>query len=35
MALLANKNMWGNNMAGFDWVLEQCKRQAFDIVKTG
>lgn len=34
MALVANKSLWGNNLNGFDWVLDQCKRQAFDIVST-
>ena len=27
--------MWGNNLSGADWVQEQIKRQAFNILSPG
>ncbi len=38
MALVGNQGLWGNNLDGLDWVKEQMKRQAYEIVgsnKTG
>ena len=38
MALVGNQSLWGNNLSGLDWVQDQMKRQAYEIVgsdKTG
>lgn len=35
MTLMANRGLWGNNMDGVEWVKEQEKRQAYNIVSSG